>query len=145
MKIDFNKIFITSCMLLIWGTMLMIFFSCSPEYHFNKFQKKGGKIECKGDTVIREITTTIKGKDGRIDTIREKVPVIEYKTRWETRLEYRLKHDSIEVIKYQTKWKTKEVIKTKKIEERSLWWLWFLLGLATPIALYLLIVRFARI
>jgi hypothetical protein len=145
MKIDFNKIFIMSCMFIIWGTMLILLFSCSPEYHFNRFQKKGGKVECKGDTVIREITTTIKGKDGRIDTVREKVPYIEYLTRWETKWKYKIQRDSIDVIKYQTKWKTKEVIKTKRIEEDSLWWFWYILGIATPIALYLLIVRFARI
>ena len=121
--------------------LALILFSCSPEFHFNRFQKKGGKVECKGDTVIREITTTIKGKDGRIDTLVEKVPVIEYKTRWETKYEYKTKRDSIEVIKYQTKWKTKETIKTKRIEEDSWWWLWFLLGSASTIILYLYIRR----
>jgi len=133
-----------SCMLLIWGVLLMILFSCSPEFHFNRFQKKGGKIECKGDTVIREITTTIKGKDGRIDTIREKVPYIEYKTRWETRWKYKLQHDSIEVIKYQIKWKTKEEVKIKRISHKSNVLLWFLLGVATPIGLYILFVRFVK-
>jgi hypothetical protein len=127
--------------LLAMGLLAIILFSCSPEFHFNRFQKKGGKIECKGDTVIREITTTIKGKDGRIDTVREKVPYIEYKTRWETKYEYKTKRDSIEVIKYQTKWKTKETIKTKRIEEDSWWWLWFLLGSASTIILYLYIRR----
>ncbi len=127
--------------LLGMGLLAIVLFSCSPEFHFNRFQKKGGKIECKGDTVIREITTTIKGKDGRIDTVREKVPVIEYKTRWEIRWKYKLQHDSIEVIKYQTKWKTKETIKTKRIEEDSWWWIWFLLGSASTIILYLYIRR----
>ncbi len=124
--------------------LALILFSCSPEFHFNRFQKKGGKVTCQGDTVIREITTTIKGKDGRIDTVREKVPVIEYKTRWETRYKYKTQRDSIEVIKYQTKWKTKETIKTKRIEEDSWWWLWYILGVATPIGLYILFVRFVK-
>ena len=130
--------------LLAMGLLAIVLFSCSPEFHFNRFQKKGGKIECKGDTVIREITNTIKGKDGRIDTLVEKVPVIEYKTRWETKYEYKTKRDSIEVIKYQTKWKTKETIKTKRIEEDSWWWLWYILGVATPIGLYILFVRFVK-
>ena len=128
--------------ILAFGMILILMLSCkTAEQHFEKFQKKGGKIECKGDTVIREITTTIKGKDGRIDTLVEKVPVIEYMTRYETKWMYKLKRDSIEVVKYDIKWKTKEVIKTKRIEEKSLWWLWFLLGAATPIALYLLLKR----
>ena len=130
--------------LLGMGLLAIILFSCSPEFHFNRFQKKGGKIECKGDTVIREITTTIKGKDGRIDTIREKVPYIEYKTRWETRWKYKLQRDSIEVIKYQIKWKTKEEVKIKRISHKSNVLLWFLLGVATPIGLYILFVRFVK-
>jgi hypothetical protein len=128
--------------ILAFGMILILMLSCkTAEQHFEKFQKKGGKIECKGDTVIREITKTIKGKDGRIDTLVEKVPVIEYMTRYETKWKYKLKRDSIEVVKYDIKWKTKEVIKTKRIEEKSLWWLWFLLGAATPVALYLLLKR----
>jgi hypothetical protein len=127
--------------ILAFGMILFLMLSCSPEFHFNKFQKKGGKIECKGDTVIREITTTIKGKDGRIDTLIEKVPVIEYMTRWETKWKYKLKRDSIEVVKYDIKWKTKEVIKIKRNSRKSNVLLWFLLGAATPVALYLLLKR----
>jgi hypothetical protein len=131
--------------ILAFGMILFLMLSCkTAEQHFEKFQKKGGKIECKGDTVIREITTTIKGKDGRIDTIREKVPYIEYKTRWETRWKYKLQRDSIEVIKYQIKWKTKEEVKIKRISHKSNVLLWFLLGVATPIGLYILFVRFVK-
>jgi hypothetical protein len=125
--------------LLAMGLLLITLVSCSPEFHFNKFQKKGGKIECKGDTVIREITTTIKGKDGRIDTLVKKVPVIEYMTRYETKWKYKLKRDSIEVVKYDIKWKTKETIKFKRNSRKSNVILWFLLGAATPVALYLLL------
>lgn len=126
--------------ILAFGMILLLMLSCkTAEQHFEKFQKKGGKIECKGDTVIREVTTTIKGKDGRIDTLIEKVPVVEYKTRWETRWRYKIQHDSIEVEKYKIKWKTKETIKIKRNSRKSNVLLWFLLGAATPVALYLLL------
>jgi len=126
--------------ILAFGMILLLMLSCkTAEQHFEKFQKKGGKIECKGDTVIREVTTTIKGKDGRIDTLIEKVPVIEYMTRYETKWKYKLKRDSIEVVKYDIKWKTKETIKIKRNSRKSNVLLWFLLGAATPVALYLLL------
>ncbi len=115
--------------LLAFGIGLWLLFSCSPQYHFNKFQKKGGKVECKGDTVIQTVTTTIKGKDGRIDTLIEKVPYIEYNTRWEVKYKYKTVKENNDVIKYKTKWKTKEVIKTKRIEERNLWWVWLIVGI----------------
>jgi len=116
--------------LLAFGIALWLMVSCSPQYHFAKFQKKGGKIECKGDTVIKTLKTTIKGADGRIDTITEKVPYIEYMTRWETRYKYKTLKDSFETVRYQTKWHTKEIIKTKRIEKRNLWYIWLAIGIA---------------
>jgi len=107
--------------------LILLLSSCrTASFHFDKFQKKGGKITCEGDTVIREITTTIKGQDGRIDTIINRVPYVEYLTRWQTKYKYKLQRDSIEVIKYETKYK----YKTNKVEVRSKsrWWIWLIVG-----------------
>jgi hypothetical protein len=54
-------------------------------------------------------------------------------TRYETRLEYRLKRDSFETVRYLTKWKTKEVVKlakVQKVKERNPFnWFWIGLGI----------------
>jgi hypothetical protein len=49
-------------------------------------------------------------------------------TRTEIRYKYRLKRDSIETIRFVTKWKTKEVVKVAKIENKSNWLTWLLVG-----------------
>jgi hypothetical protein len=49
-------------------------------------------------------------------------------TRQEIRYKYRIKRDSIETVRFVTKWKTKEVIKVAKTENKSNWWVWFIVG-----------------
>ncbi len=52
-------------------------------------------------------------------------------TRQEIRYKYRIQRDSIETIRYVTKWKKKEVIKVAKTENKSNWWVWFIVGFIT--------------
>ena len=115
--------------------------SCSPTYHLNKFHKKGGKIECKGDTTT--IVKTIKGKDGKDSLIyvpvTEYVPQIEYKTKWQVRFDNKRFKDSLNVVRRMYKDSVRTVVKTEKIKGKtevkvqrvkSRWWLWLIIGFA---------------
>jgi hypothetical protein len=123
MKLDLNKILVILLGFAVTIAMAFVFYGCSANYHFTKFIQKGGKIDT--NERIIEISKTIKvnGKDSLIIL---KVPSVcpEVKippTRFEKRIEYRLKRDTMRLIKFQTKWKVKEIVKTKRIE-RSDWW-----------------------
>ena len=112
--------------------LFSMLFSCSSNYHFKKFIAKGGKI----DTTERVIETTktirVNGKDSIITLqIPCNCPTVQIPpTRFETRLEYRLKHDSIKTVRYVTKWKTKEVVKLAKTQNKKPFnWLWVGLGI----------------
>jgi hypothetical protein len=127
MKINWNLI-----MTILFGIFISVviffgLFSCNANYHFTKFIQKGGKIDT--NERIIEVSKTIKvnGKDSLIVL---KVPSVcpEVKippTRFEKRIEYRLKRDTMRLIKFQTKWKVKEIVKTKRVE-RSDWWKFWL-------------------
>ena len=98
--------------------LFSMLFSCSAKYHFTKFIAKGGKIDTTERIIEVKDTIRVNGKDSII-TLRMpfNCPSVQIPpTRLETRLEYRLKHDSIKTLRYITKWKTKEVVKTKRIE-----------------------------
>jgi hypothetical protein len=100
---------------------LIVATSCSPEYHLGKFKKKGGKIECKGDTVqIEKIVKDIHGKDSLIYVpITEYVPQIEYKTKWQTRFDNKRFKDSLDFIKKQNKINQKTLIKEIEALKKS--------------------------
>jgi len=91
---------------------LMFFTSCSsPEKLIQKFHKKGGKIECKGDTVqIEKIVMDIHGKDSLIYVPQiEYVPHIEVQTKWMYRMDKKALRDSL-----------KHAEKTHKLDLRKL-------------------------
>lgn len=120
---------------LIWitciGLIAMVLFSCSANYHFGKFLKKGGKIEQKTEYIETTDTIKVNGKDSVIVL---KVPITcpEVQippTRQEIRYKYKLQRDSIKTVRYVTKWKTKEVVKVAKSENKKPF-NWFWIGLA---------------
>ena len=110
--------------------MMYVLYGCSANYHFTKFMKKGGTIETKTDTIQVEKTIKINGKDSIIFVkMPLKCPEVQIPpTRQEIRYKYKIQRDSIETIRYVTKWKTKEVIKVAKTENKSNWWVWFIVG-----------------
>ena len=110
--------------------MMYVLYGCSANYHFTKFMNKGGTIETKTDTIQVQKTIKINGKDSIIFVqMPLKCPEVQIPpTRQEIRYKYRIKRDSIETIRYVTKWKTKEVIKVAKTENKSNWWVWFIVG-----------------
>jgi hypothetical protein len=104
--------------------------SCSASYHFGKFLKKGGTIDTTDHIVTVNKMVKVNGKDSIIFVqMPLKCPEVQIPlTRQEIRYKYRIKRDSIETIRYVTKWKTKEVVKVAKAENKSNWWVWFIVG-----------------
>ena len=94
--------------------------SCTPQFHLNKFYKKGGKFECDTTTITKLDTLYINGDTiitERPFTIIEKQ--IEYKTRWETKYEYKYKRDTLRVYRDKIKYKYKEVKKEQRTEAKN--------------------------
>jgi len=120
---------------LIWLTLiglitLIALTGCSANYHFGKFLNKGGKIDTTERVVTVEKTIKVNGKDSIIFVeMPLNCPEVQIPpTRQEIRYKYKLKRDSIETIRYVTKWKTKEVVKVAKVQNKSNWLTWLLVG-----------------
>ena len=102
--------------------LLIVFLlaSCTPQFHLNKFYKKGGKLEC-DTTTIYKLDTIVKDGDTLIlerpFTVIEKQ--IEYKTRWKTRYEYKYHRDTLRVYRDRIKYKYKEVKKEQRTEAKN--------------------------
>jgi len=132
MQIDFRKILIITLGLLWLWLTFTILYGCSASYHFGKFLKKGGTIDTTERIIQVEKIIKVNGKDSIIfidvplNCPKVQIPA----TRYETRLEYRLKRDSIKTVRYVTKWKTKEVIKLAKTQNKKPFnWFWIGLGI----------------
>ena len=145
MNLDFRKILIIILGSLWLWLMITILYGCSASYHFGKFLKKGGTIDTTERIVSVEKVIKVNGKDSIIffemplNCPDVQIPA----TRYETRLKYRLKRDSIETVRYVTKWKTKQLKIEKKAETKQLKvnvWKWFFGGLAVGIWTALIIV-----
>ena len=135
MKVNYTKIIVFLFGLIWLIVAITILSGCSANYHFGKFIKKGGTIDTTERVVTINKTIKVNGKDSII-LVEMPLKCTEVQippTRYETRLEYRLKRDSIETVRYVTKWKTKEVVKTKRIETKSKsnWLFWFVAGVVT--------------
>lgn len=132
MNIDFRKILIIILGSLWLWLMISILYGCSANYHFGKFIKKGGTIDTTERIVSVEKVIKVNGKDSIILVeVPLNCPEVQIPpTRYETRLEYRLKRDSIETVRYVTKWKTKEVVKVAKTQNKKPFnWFWIGLGI----------------
>ena len=132
MNIDFRKILIITLGLLWLWLTFTILYGCSASYHFGKFLKKGGTIDTTERIISVEKVIKINGKDSIIFVeMPINCPEVQIpQTRYETRLEYRLKRDSIETIRHVIKWKTKEVIKLAKTQNKKPFnWFWIGLGI----------------
>jgi hypothetical protein len=130
MKINYLKIsaFLMGALYIVG--MLYVLYGCSANYHFGKFLKKGGTIDTTDHIVTVNKMVKVNGKDSIIFVqMPLKCPDVQIPpTRQEIRYKYKIQRDSIETIRYVTKWKTKEVIKVAKIENKSNWWVWFIVG-----------------
>jgi succinate dehydrogenase/fumarate reductase-like Fe-S protein len=126
-------------MKIISGYILIFFLaSCSANYHLRKAIKKGYKCEEVGDTIrITTIDSFPVIRDNEIVYERfytTKDTIIQYrtsyvpKTRYQTRIEYRLKRDTIRQVQKV------EVAKYKSQKEKPVFWvliLGFVMGMGT--------------
>ena len=105
MKLDMRVIFWSAfAWLMAYFLLLWMATSCTPEYHLNKFYKKGGKVECDTTTLMKRDTLYIDGDTIIVDRPITKVEIrTEYKTRWQTRYEYKRFRDTLRLIEYKTK------------------------------------------
>ena len=124
---------------LILSLILAIFATgCSANYHIRRAIKKGYKCEEVGDTIrITTIDSFPVIRDNQIVYERfytTKDTIVQYKTsyvpqtRWQTRIEYRLKRDTIRQVQKV------EVAKYKSQKEKPVFWvliLGFVIGMAT--------------
>ena len=131
-------------------TLLIILVGCNtPNQLIKRSQRIKTKLEAKGVTIPRDTITVTKSdtviqryaiNDSIyiIKTITDTVvlsPIVEYKTRWQTKIEYK---EKIKYIKEETK-QAKEKTKQTKHENKGLtWWLlWLGLGLGIIGTLYI--------
>lgn len=118
--------------------LAIIVTSCSANYHLRRAIKKGYKCEEVGDTIrITTIDSFPVIRDNQIVYERyytTKDTIVEYKTsfvpqtRWQTRIEYRLKRDTIRQVQKV------EVAKYKSQKEKPVFWvliLGFVIGMGT--------------
>jgi hypothetical protein len=113
MKIDFNRLIFMAFLWTLSIYFMLYFTSCSAKWHINRAYKKGAKIEQTSDTI--RITSIDSFKVVLNDSfyfekyITTKDTIINYKrlfvpkTRFETRIEYKLKRDTLKIEKYKIK------------------------------------------
>ena len=141
---EFRFLIIVALLCAFWIGFLS---SCSPQYHMNKFIKKGGKI--KNDTTLVTLNDTIQinGKDSVIvRTVQAVCPEMKSpKTRYEWRIEYRYKTKVEKAqIKWRTKYQTKYIKQQKKIETKNNKTLNLLLIVLGLITLTILAFKFSK-
>ena len=124
---------------LILSLILAIFATgCSVNYHIRRAMKKGYRVEGSADTIrITTIDSFPVIRDNQIVYERyytTKDTIVQYKTsyvpqtRWQTRIEYRLKRDTIRQVQKV------EVAKYKSQREKPVFWvliLGFVIGMGT--------------
>ena len=124
-------------------TLLVLSGCNTPNRLIKSIKRKQIKLEQKGITIPRDTITvtksdtviqtyTINDSIYIIKTITDTVvlsPIVEYKTRWQTKIEYK---ERIKYIKEETK-QEKEKTKQVKAENKSNWFRWLLIGLGLGI------------
>jgi hypothetical protein len=119
MKVDYKHLLTMIFVWLLSIYLVFYFTSCSAKWHINRAYKKGAKLEQESDTI--RITSIDSFKVVLNDTFyfekyfTTKDTIIRYKrlyvpkTRFETRIEYKLKRDTLrlEKIKVRNVYKTK--------------------------------------
>ena len=141
--------------------MVGIMVGCSPQFHLNKFYKKGGKIDQVTKTVTLTDTVTINGKDSVIfRTVNIDCPEPIIQTRWKVRFDNKRFKDSLNSVRTQYKDSLRYALRTHKNElkndyktvksndktkrtvtrqeNKRSWWL-FWLGMAVGVIIMLII------
>lgn len=136
-KLKTLSVFLFWCAILLG--VIWLANSCSPDYHLNKYKKKGGKLTCEVDTVkiydtiVTPNDTIVISRDSLI--IRTHTNVV---TKYEVKYDYKRFRDSLRAVKAMYKDSVKTVVKEKRIEGKTIvrterakgkWWLWLLIGI----------------
>jgi ATP-dependent Zn protease len=117
MKLNFNHLlaFIWACLL---SFILMLYMtSCSASYHYKKAIKKGLQVVTLSDTITLTKVDSIFINNEWVKVVTEFDTIIQFntvyvpKTRFQTRIEYKTKKDSLQTIRYVTRQETKQVAK----------------------------------
>lgn len=136
-KLKTLSVFLFWCAILLG--VIWLANSCSPDYHLNKYKKKGGKITCDVDTV--KIYDTIVTPNDTIVISRDSLIIRTHTntiTKYEVKYDYRRFRDSLRAVKAMYKDSVKTVVKEKRIEGKTIvrterakgkWWLWLLIGI----------------
>jgi hypothetical protein len=121
--------------------------SCSAQYHYKKAIKKGVQIVPTHDTITLTKVDSILINNEWVKVVTEFDTIIQFntvyvpKTRFQTRIEYKTKKDSLQTIRYVTRQETKQV--AKQSGSRLVWAIAF--GLVALIVLVLIINRVKRL
>ena len=118
--------------------LFLTFTSCTSVWHFNKALKKQPNLMQEysdtisifipqHDTIWMNDTFLIQTTYIKHDTIID-IKVIEPKTRYQIKTEYKVHRDTIRLIKYITKTEAKRDIKIQRT--KSKWWIWLVVGFA---------------
>ena len=119
MKIDFKHLFSILILWIISIYLIIHFTGCSAKWHLNRAYKKGAKLEQTSDTITISAIDSFKVvlKDTFYfekyfttkDTIIHYKRIFVPKTRFETRIEYKLKRDTLrlEKIKVRKEYRTR--------------------------------------
>ena len=147
MKLNFNHLlaFLWACLL---SFILMLYMtSCSAQYHYKKAIKKGVQIVPTHDTITLTKVDSILINNEWVKVVTEFDTIIQFntvyvpKTRFQERLIYKTKKDSLQTIRYVTRQETKQV--AKQSGSRLVWAIAF--GLVALIVLVLIINRVKRL
>ena len=116
-------------MKVIYTICVLTLFSCSAKYHYNKALKRGLQVTQTSDTiristidsipVIKHDTIVYEHFYSSKDTIIEYKTVYVPQTRLETRIEYKLKRDTLRMITRVEVQRAKAEAKTNK---KTNWW-----------------------
>ena len=117
MKINFNHLlaFIWACLISILWLIFMT--GCSAQHHYNKAVKKGLKVETNSDTITLTKIDSIFINNEWVKVVTEFDTIIQFntvyvpKTRFQERLIYKTKKDSLQTIRYVTRQETKQISK----------------------------------
>ena len=116
-------------MKVIYLICVLTLFSCSAKYHYNKALKRGLQVTQTSDTiristidsipVIKHDTIVYEHFYSSKDTIIEYKTVYVPQTRLETRIEYKLKRDTLRMI---TRVEVKRAKAEAKANKKTNWW-----------------------
>lgn len=141
MKVDYNKLMTVFVALVLGICMFYALTGCSAHWHYTKAIKKGLKPLIETDTIKVSSWDTLYIDGDTILVPTQKDTVIRYqnvyipKTRWQTRIEYKYKRDTLELVKYRTKYQYKQAKQDNPIRQFKGLLVWGVLILVLFIAL----------